>query len=239
MSSSDNTTPRRALPGPVTGPAPLDPALIPASSPPSVVFQGVPNSNVFGTPVSTRGNQRRRSLSNSTDPSAFFGRVQRATAGPSTAPLSSDRRRRSDKMTSTQVIRLLRFLIQENLSIVALLSALFSDDPPPPYPSSYPPTDHSPHSSVASRRSIAPRFLHERARGWLRSKAPGKVARQWTGMEEFAAEHVENLVRGEVRQAIKAEKLRGPVRVPAVDSNRHTIQTWYWTVSRVYHSQLR
>ncbi|KAL9939030.1 hypothetical protein V8E36_001843 [Tilletia maclaganii] len=38
---------------------------------------------------------------------------------------------------------------------------------------------------------------------------------------------------------IENEELCRLVRVPAVDSNRHTIQTWYWTVSRVYHSQLR
>ncbi|KAK0544916.1 hypothetical protein OC844_007417 [Tilletia horrida] len=115
-------------------------------------------------------------------------------------------------MTEGQVIKLLRFLSKEDLSIAAVLSSFFSNGPPPPVPKSFvrsAPCD-SPHSSRATRVSVHPRFLHLRIEEWLRGLGPETVARRWKKMSTFAIQHVAGLVKREIRDAIKHDQLKGP-----------------------------
>ncbi|KAK0526868.1 hypothetical protein OC835_005151 [Tilletia horrida] len=135
-----------------------------------------------------------------------------ASLRSSPAGVSKDRRRRSGKMTEGQVIKLLRFLSKEDLSIAAVLSSFFSNGPPPPVPKSFvrsAPGD-SPHSSRATRVSVHPRFLHLRIEEWLRGLGPETVARRWKKISTFAIHHVAGLVKREIRDAIKHDQLKGP-----------------------------
>ncbi|KAL9937512.1 hypothetical protein V8E36_003921 [Tilletia maclaganii] len=194
----------------------------PRSDPPSNFFVGVASSRIFGSPAPRR---RQHSFASSDEDdfdddelAALFDTfddddddaAEEAVAPRLSESKGKKRRRRASKMSTGQKVRLLRFLSEEGLSVAALLSALFSEEKPPPYPDSFPPAEHSPHASTPSRKSVTPRFLHHRVLHWLRGTGPGNVARRWKGMDDFAISHVAELVRREIKAATKNPRLQGP-----------------------------
>ncbi|KAL9936636.1 hypothetical protein V8E36_004704 [Tilletia maclaganii] len=164
--------------------------------PPSDAFLGVPSSSIFGSPTSSRARQR----TNSSNLSSLLG-------GGSLPSNAASNQTAHPAPALAQAASLSH---NENLSVIALLSMLFSDEPLPPEPTVFPLTDQSPHSSIPSRRCVTARFLNHRIKDWLRGTGPSKVARRWRGMDTFATDLVATLVAKEIKRATQLPALKGP-----------------------------
>ncbi|KAK0540075.1 hypothetical protein OC842_000649 [Tilletia horrida] len=186
---------------------------------PADYFVGIPSSSVHGSPSAALADAAEADLddlfSTSEDEDEQDGPPSAGPSTPLPTRLQQQRKAQAKKparakvLNDLQLLELLRYLRDENLSLAAILRAFFDPaKPKEPKLADYS-TEDSPHRSKPSTYQVTAHYMHWRVSRWLTDEGD-VVGKRWKGMDEFATAHIAELIAKEAKKAINEPYLRGP-----------------------------